>query len=337
MKNSPALAPIILFVIVFAAGQAYPATSEHEPAQLHKHHKELSLKHRPPVHPSRTARNHKTPAIKRRPLAAKDELTRPKTSKGSARVVERAAAAAQAGGREAGRSRTKRNNSPQQLAQKFIVDRERSASPTLWAGSRSAMNWALTLSGKPRPVGGELHKEEIKGLNKGERKRLTPGSTPKLREEAEKNPIVLDDRPFKPWKNEEERAMLTRVARSFVGAPYKYGGESVRGLDCSAFVKKMYAIFQVNLPRCAKEQYYAGTRVDKKNLATGDLVFFRAKPAACYPSHVGIYLGGDMFIHASSLSLRGVKIDHLSRAYFARTYMGAVRVKAPPVKEVDGR
>jgi cell wall-associated NlpC family hydrolase len=160
---------------------------------------------------------------------------------------------------------------------------------------------------------------------------------PKLQEDPEQTPIVLNGRPRRPWKNEEERGILVRVARSFVGAPYKYGGESVRGLDCSAFVRKMYAIFEVNLPRCAREQYNAGERVDKNDLTTGDLVFFRARPAACYPTHVGIYLGGDMFIHASSLPFRGVKIDHLSGAYFARTYMGAVRVKAPPAKEADGR
>ena len=212
---------------------------------------------------------------------------------------------AQTDGHKYGWSSAKRSNRPQKLAQKFIVD-----------------------------------KEEIKDLNKGGRRRPTAGSvlfTPQLQEDPEKTPIVLRDRPRGPWKNEEERGILVRVARSFVGAPYKYGGESVRGLDCSAFVRKMYAIFEVNLPRCAREQYYAGTKVDKNNLTTGDLVFFRAKPAACYPTHVGIYLGGDMFIHASSLPSRGVMINHLSGAYFARSYMGAVRVKAPPAKETEGR
>jgi len=301
MKHSPAFAPIILFVLVFAGGQAYSATHENNPARHHKHHKELSSKHRSPVHSPRTALNFKTSTIKHRPLFAKDEPRTPKTSKRSARVMERAAAAARTGGHEHGWSRAKRNTGPQELAQKFIVG-----------------------------------KEEIRDLKSGERRRLTPGGTPELREDPEKTPIVLRDGPLTPWKN-KEREILTRVARSFVGAPYKYGGESVRGLDCSAFVKKMYAIFEVDLPRCAREQYYAGTRVDKNSLTTGDLVFFRAKPAACYPSHVGIYLGGDTFIHASSLPSRGVKIDHLSGAYFARTYMGAVRVKAPPAKEADGR
>jgi hypothetical protein len=305
MKNSPAFTSIVLLVLVFTTGQAYSATLEQKPAQPHKHHKELSLKHRPPVRSPRAAQNLKTSAIGHCSLLAKDQPTRPTTSKRSARVIERAAVAVQTNGHEYGWSGAGRTNRAQKPAQKFIVD-----------------------------------KEEIKDLSKGGRRRLTPAIivfTPKLQEDSEKTPIVLNGRPRRPWKNEEERGILVRVARSFVGAPYKYGGESVRGLDCSAFVRKMYAIFEVNLPRCAREQYYAGTRVDKNNLTTGDLVFFRAKPAACYPTHVGIYLGGDVFIHASSLPLRGVKIDHLSAAYFARTYMGAVRVKAPPAKEADRR
>ena len=305
MKNSPAFACIALLVLVFAAGQAYSATHEHKPAQLHKHHKELSLKHRSPVHSSRTVRSLKTSAIRHRSLFAKDEPTRLNAPEKSGRVTERATVAAQVDAHEHGWPRAKRNTSPQKPGQKFIAD-----------------------------------KEEIKDLSREGRRRLTPASivfTPKLREDPEQTPIVLKGRSHRPWKNEEERGILVRVARSFVGAPYKYGGESVRGLDCSAFVRKMYAIFEVNLPRCAREQYNAGERVDKNDLTTGDLVFFRARPAACYPTHVGIYLGGDMFIHASSLPFRGVKIDHLSGAYFARTYMGAVRVKDPPGKEADRR
>jgi cell wall-associated NlpC family hydrolase len=301
MKNSPAFVSIVFIVLVFAAGQAYPATPEQKPAQLHKHGKVLSPKHRSPGHSSTTARNLKIPTIRHHLLLAKGEPRRLKTSRNSGRAVEQATGATQTAGQDHGRSIAKKNSGSQKLAQKVIVG-----------------------------------KGEIADRNNGGRSRLTPAGTRELREDPEKTPMVLKGGLLTPWKNKEPE-ILTRVARSFVGAPYKYGGESVRGLDCSAFVRKMYAIFEVDLPRCAREQYYAGTRVDKNNLATGDLVFFRARPAACYPGHVGIYLGGDMFIHASSLPSRGVKIDHLSGAYFARTYMGAVRVKAPPAKEADGR
>lgn len=183
-----------------------------------------------------------------------------------------------------------------------------------------------------------INKQEIVELNRitTRKKRLSPGMTvfiPKAEEEGEEAPVVLNDRPLKPWKNEEERGILVKVAKSFAGAPYRYGGDSVRGLDCSAFVKKMYEIFEVQLPRSAREQFCYGPRVEKENLLTGDLVFFKTKRYAKYPTHVGIYIGDDKFIHASSVLKRGVKVDHLTDTYFRRTYIGAVRVKAPPAAD----
>jgi cell wall-associated NlpC family hydrolase len=110
--------------------------------------------------------------------------------------------------------------------------------------------------------------------------------------------ITLTNTQLKPWKDVEERYMLVKVAKSFIGAPYKYGGESLRGLDCSAFVKKIYGIFDVNLPRSAREQFKAGMKVSKEELAVGDLVFFRTRGYASYPTHVGIYIGEDsLYIH----------------------------------------
>lgn len=179
-----------------------------------------------------------------------------------------------------------------------------------------------------------IDKEEIVDLNQFKRKGLRPGSVvliPKTNDGLdEEAPVVLNDRPLSPWKNPEEQVTLVKVAKSFSGAPYKYGGDTVRGLDCSAFVKKMYEIFEVQLPRSAREQYCAGPKVDRDDLITGDLVFFKTQRFAKYPTHVGIYIGDDKFIHASSLLSRGVKIDRLSDGYFSKTYTGAVRVKAPP-------
>ena len=179
----------------------------------------------------------------------------------------------------------------------------------------------------------QFERDEFTDLNGIKGKRLKPGTTvfiPKTEEDGEDAPIALNDRPLRPWKSEEERGILVKVAKSFAGAPYRYGGNSVRGLDCSAFVKKMYEIFEVQLPRCAREQFYAGPRVNKDDLVTGDLVFFKTKPFAHYPTHVGIYIGDNCFIHASSLFRRGVNVDRLSDAYFARTFVGAVRVKGSP-------
>lgn len=177
-------------------------------------------------------------------------------------------------------------------------------------------------------------RQDIIDLNAIKKAKLTPGALLVIPKETDENtsideqPVALNNtKPLKRWKNEEERGVLVKVARSFSGAPYKYGGDSVRGLDCSAFVRKMYEIFDVQLPRTAREQFQTGMKVDKGDLTTGDLVFFRTKRFAKEPTHVGIYIGDGNFIHASSVLKRGVKVDSLNEGYFDRTYTGAVRVK----------
>jgi len=185
----------------------------------------------------------------------------------------------------------------------------------------------------------DIDKEEFKDLNKTAGRRLAPGSIvfiPKVQEDPEEDAAVLNkSEPLRPWKNEDERGLLVKVATTFAGAPYRLGGDTIRGLDCSAFVRKMYGIFEVQLPRCAREQFYAGPRVGQDDLTAGDLVFFKTKRFAKYPTHVGIYVGDGKFIHTSSFMKRGVRVDHLSDSYFTRTYMGAVRVKASPAGNAD--
>ncbi len=183
----------------------------------------------------------------------------------------------------------------------------------------------------------DLEKNDIVDLNNLKKKRLTPGKVirlPKPEGEEDRNEEIIaltpeagSTHPLKKWKNEDERGMLVKVAKSFAGAPYRYGGESVRGLDCSAFVKKMYEIFEVQLPRSAREQYGAGMRVSQNDLTTGDLVFFRTRKQFSYPTHVGIFIGDGKFIHASSYCRQGVRISSLSEEYYAKRFVGAVRVK----------
>jgi cell wall-associated NlpC family hydrolase len=123
--------------------------------------------------------------------------------------------------------------------------------------------------------------------------------------------------------------MLVKVAKSFMGAPYKYGGNTLRGLDCSAYVKKIYEIFDVQLPRSAREQYQVGSRISREELAVGDLVFFKTRRYAKYPTHVGIFIGDGNFIHASSGKGRlGVKIDSLGSNYYSGAFIGATRIKS---------
>ncbi len=175
---------------------------------------------------------------------------------------------------------------------------------------------------------------ETNNLPSGKNKKVAPGKTilvPRIIEEDNDdgdNIVAFKSMPVKPWKNSDERYMLVKVAKSFMGAPYKYGGNSLRGLDCSAYVKKIYEIFDVQLPRSAREQYQVGSRIARNELTVGDLVFFKTRRYANYPTHVGIFIGDGNFIHASSGKGRlGVKIDSLTSDYYSGAFIGGTRIK----------
>ncbi len=126
------------------------------------------------------------------------------------------------------------------------------------------------------------------------------------------------------YENGLTRDVIISIAKRFLGAPYKFGGNSlIRGLDCSAFVNKVFSFFNVDLPRTAREMYKIGRDVAKGELSAGDLVFFRTY--ASYPSHVGIYIGDSEFIHASSAAKR-VRIDNMNQSYYRKRYIGAKRI-----------
>jgi len=97
-------------------------------------------------------------------------------------------------------------------------------------------------------------------------------------------------------------------ADSYIGTPYIYGGTTRMGFDCSGYVMTVYSSVGILLPRTAKEQYDFTSRVSKDNIKPSDLVFFSEKSAV---SHVGIYVGNDTFIHASSSN--GVVYESLSK------------------------
>lgn len=119
------------------------------------------------------------------------------------------------------------------------------------------------------------------------------------------------------------RDRLILFAKKMLNIPYKFGGNSFLGIDCSAYVQKVYSIVGIELPRTAREQFNAGIPVEKEELTIGDLVFF--KTYASFPSHVGIYLGNNLFIHASSKSKK-VTIDNLDAPYYAKRFIGAKRL-----------
>jgi cell wall-associated NlpC family hydrolase len=115
---------------------------------------------------------------------------------------------------------------------------------------------------------------------------------------------------------------LTRNAMRFLGVPYVFGGTSSSGFDCSGYVQHVFAMLGYHIPRTADAQYYAGKRVTGATIAPGDLVFFQTYAAG--PSHVGIYLGNDRFVHASSS--RGVTVSSLHESYWSARYLGAKRL-----------
>jgi len=128
--------------------------------------------------------------------------------------------------------------------------------------------------------------------------------------------------PLGKWSNPEERGLLVRVAKAFLGVPYKLGGSTLKGIDCSALVKRIYEVFNIELPRTAREQFRVGIRVEKDQLTVGDLVFFRRRGNN---AHVGIYVGDNQFVHASSHS-REVRVDYLNTPYFSQRFLRGVRV-----------
>jgi LysM repeat protein len=132
------------------------------------------------------------------------------------------------------------------------------------------------------------------------------------------------NKPVGTWSSSKERNLFVKVVKTFLGVPYRLGGSTLKGIDCSAFVKKIYQIFSIDLPRTAREQLHFGKGVEKNELEEGDLVFFRTRRAS--GTHVGIYIGNNQFVHASSLQ-REVKIDNLDTPYYNKRFLRGVRVK----------
>lgn len=128
-----------------------------------------------------------------------------------------------------------------------------------------------------------------------------------------------------PIHNSSERPAFLTEAETWLGAPYKYGGNSRSGIDCSGFVQQVFAKYGINLPRTAAEQFAVTQPVADNERKNGDLVFFQR---AGKITHVGILISSDEMIHASSS--RGVIRQSLDNYSFSERYAGARRISALP-------
>lgn len=114
---------------------------------------------------------------------------------------------------------------------------------------------------------------------------------------------------------------IVEFAKEYLGVKYVWAGQSSSGFDCSGFTSFVFDYFNIDLPRMADAQFNTGSKVSK--LEPGDLVFFTTYEPG--PSHVGIYIGDNKFIHASS-GAGHVTITSLSESYYQSRYLGARRV-----------
>jgi len=115
---------------------------------------------------------------------------------------------------------------------------------------------------------------------------------------------------------------LFQFIDDWYGTRYCLGGTTKTCIDCSGFVQTFYStVYGSSIPRTAREQYSASTKISTKKLKQGDLLFFNTRGGV---SHVGIYLQNNKFVHASTNN--GVVISDMSEAYYEKRFIGAGRI-----------
>jgi|SRR5690625_285199 len=156
----------------------------------------------------------------------------------------------------------------------------------------------------------KLSKEPLKQLITQAKEELPPVETEKPKAESE-NPIKV--------VNSTEN--LIQTARSLIGSPYNWGGTSPNGFDCSGFIQYIYQEQKITIPRTVTDIWNFSTPIDQPSI--GDLIFFETYKAG--PSHLGIYIGNNQFIHAGLSN--GVEIADLNQQYWRSRYLGAKRIQ----------
>lgn len=119
---------------------------------------------------------------------------------------------------------------------------------------------------------------------------------------------------------------IVDYGKQFIGTPYVWGGNDLKtGVDCSGLTKEVYETFDIGISRVAASQIKDGKPISKSDLMPGDLVFFDTTTTReGRISHVGIYAGGDMFLHADCTY--GVMLSNLNSPYYLRNYVASSRI-----------
>ncbi|GAB3918537.1 C40 family peptidase [Mucilaginibacter boryungensis] len=124
--------------------------------------------------------------------------------------------------------------------------------------------------------------------------------------------------------NATSNVKLFQFVYDWIGTPYRFGGSSKKGIDCSAFTKELYEkVFNLDIKRNSRDIFSMVTPVAKDDLKEGDLMFFKIHSRSI--THVGIYLGSGRFAHASS---KGVAISNIDDSYYSRYFYRGGRMLA---------
>jgi cell wall-associated NlpC family hydrolase len=119
---------------------------------------------------------------------------------------------------------------------------------------------------------------------------------------------------------------LRRAAEAYLGVPYRFSGQSRSGMDCSGFIRQVFAeVYGLDLPHSSAAIYGMGEPVPRSGLKAGDVEFFKSLG---FIDHSGIYMGGGYFIHSATSV--GVAYSALDAPYFGSHYAGARRLAASP-------
>jgi len=163
----------------------------------------------------------------------------------------------------------------------------------------------------------------------------------KIEHTVKKNTIIINE-PIETQKKEEKQLVKNEISQTiqiekskeiamnqalmdfyneWKNVKYRFGGNSKKGIDCSAFTQRIYKEkFDTNIPRSTRTQVKVGKEIKKSELELGDLVFFKTGKI---DRHVGVYMGNGDFMHAS---IKGVKFTKLDKPFYKRKYWTSRRI-----------